>query len=345
MFNETKPILGITLGDPSGVGPEIIVKALSNAHIYQLCNPLVIGDAAILSDTVSWLKSELKINKVSNSKQSFYQFGTVDVFDMGIPLSEDFQIGKVSKSGGELAFQAVKTAILMAMAGEMDGTVTAPINKEAINLAGHHFAGHTEIYAEFTGTKEYCMMLAHEDFRVAHVSTHVSLRTACDRATKARVISVIHLVNEALMKLGIQQPRIAVAGLNPHAGEGGMFGREEIDEIIPAIEKVQSEGILAEGPFPPDTIFPKLKGKFYDIVICMYHDQGHIPTKLIGFNYDIENQRWSSVAGINITLGLPIIRVSVDHGTAFDIAGHGIANEKSMIDAITYAAHLANTKS
>jgi len=345
MFNNSKPILGITLGDPSGVGPEIIVKALAGAQIYELCQPLVIGDTSILKNTANWLKSDVKINQVSDPKHGIYQFGTIDVFNLGIPLESDWQIGEVSKSGGELAFQAVKTAITMAIAGDIHGTVTAPINKEAINLAGHHFAGHTEIYAEFTGTKDYCMMLAHEDFRVAHVSTHVSLRIACDRATKARVILVIHLVNEALQKLGIRQPRIAVAGLNPHAGEGGMFGSEEIDEIIPAIEKVQRDGILAEGPFPPDTIFPKLKGKFYDIVVCMYHDQGHIPTKLIGFNYDIENQRWSSVAGINITLGLPIIRVSVDHGTAFDIAGRGIANEKSMIDAITYAAYLAKTNS
>lgn len=344
MSDSSKPILGITLGDPSGIGPEIVVKSLTDARVYGRCRPLVIGQVESVKHTIRWLGSSLKVNPVARPEHGVYRHGVVDVLDP-VPAHQDIEYppGTVTHHSGEAAFQSVKTAIELAMEGVIAGTVTAPINKEAINLAGHHYAGHTEIYAELTGTRDYCMMLSHEHFRVAHVSTHVSLRVACDRVTKARVIAVIELVNDALIRMGIAKPRIAVAGLNPHAGEGGLFGYEEIAEIIPALNDVRQKGIHAEGPFPPDTIFPKLKARFHDIVICMYHDQGHIPTKLLGFDYDVEQKKWHSVSGINITLGLPIIRTSVDHGTAFDIAGKGIANEKSMLDAIFHAADLAGT--
>ncbi len=341
MIEKTRPLLGITLGDPSGIGPEIIVKALSHPTVHDTCRPLVIGSSAILTQTARQLASEVRINAAPSPDQGLYEPGTIDVLELDLPEMGDWKTGEVSKAGGEISFRAVRRAIELAMTGEIDGTVTTPINKEAINLAGHRFAGHTEIFAEFSGTKDYCMMLAMGDFRVGHVSTHVSLRRACDLATRERVFRVISLLDEALRKLGIENPRLAVAGLNPHAGEGGLFGREEIEEIIPAIEQSRQAGIDAQGPFPPDTLFPKLKGKFFDAAVCMYHDQGHIPTKLLGFQYEAESGSWSSVEGVNITLGLPIIRASVDHGTAFDIAGQGIANEASLLDAITYAAKLS----
>lgn len=195
-------------------------------------------------------------------------------------------------------------------------TVTNAFNKEAVNLAGHHYSGHTEIYADMTGTKNYTMMLAHENLRVVHVSTHVSLREACDRVKKQRVLDVIRIADKACKDLGIKEPKIGVAGLNPHSGEHGLFGREEIDEIIPAIEAAKAEGINADGPVPPDTVFSKARGGWYDIVVAMYHDQGHIPLKVVGFVYNHEKKAWMQWAGVNITLGLPIIRVSVDHGTA-----------------------------
>jgi 4-hydroxythreonine-4-phosphate dehydrogenase len=222
----------------------------------------------------------------------------------------------------------------------IDATITGPIHKEAIQQAGFHFAGHTEIYAALTNTKDYTMMLADGHFRVVHVSTHVSLSDAIKRVKKARVLKVIQLAHDALRKINIENPHIAVAGLNPHAGENGLFGTEEIDEIIPAIEEAKKLGINAEGPFPPDTIFPKMKGGQYDVVVCMYHDQGHIPTKLLGFNYNHSNNRWEGLSGVNITLGLPIIRVSVDHGVAFDKGGKGEANADSMIQALKYGATL-----
>ena len=224
---------------------------------------------------------------------------------------------------------------------EIDATVTNALNKAAINLAGHHFAGHTEIYAHFTGTKNYTMMLAHENLRVVHVSTHVSLREACDRVKKERVLTCIKIAHDACRRLGIESPRVAVAGLNPHSGEGGLFGREEIEEITPAIEEARALGINADGPVPPDTVFSKARGGWYDIVVAMYHDQGHIPLKVTGFVYDQASGRWSNVAGVNVTLGLPIIRASVDHGTAFGHAHQGLANPVSLINAIEYAAKFA----
>ena len=252
--------------------------------------------------------------------------------------------GKKSRPpAGEAAFGYVKKVIELAMAGEIDGTVTNAFNKEAVNLAGHHYSGHTEIYADFTGTKKYTMMLAHENLRVVHVSTHVALREACDRVKKDRVLEVIRIAHQACKDLGIENPKVGVAGLNPHSGENGLFGREEIEEIIPAIGEAVKEGINAEGPVPPDTVFSKARGGWYDIVVAMYHDQGHIPLKVVGFVYNKNEKKWDAVAGVNITLGLPIVRSSVDHGTAFDQAGLGIANELSLMNAIDYGVKLAKS--
>jgi len=340
-----KSKIGITMGDPASIGPEITLKALANPAIYERCQPVVIGDASVMEKMRQHLNIQnVRINAIDNVNEGDYQAGVVNVLDMKLIDAAQLKMGQVSKEAGNAAFQYVKKVIELAMNKEIDATVTNAFNKEAINLAGHHYAGHTEIYAELTNSPKYTMMLAHDDLRVVHVSTHVSLREACDRATKERVLEVIRIADEACKNLGIANPKIGVAGLNPHSGEGGLFGREEIDEIIPAIEQAQSEGILAEGPVPPDTLFPKARGGWYDIVVAMYHDQGHIPLKVIGFVFNRDTQKWDSVEGINITLGLPIIRASVDHGTAFDQAGKGTASELSLLNALDYAIKMADTK-
>ena len=318
---------------------------MNNPSIYEQAKPLVVGDLGMMykaRETVG-LKN-LKFHKISQVSEALFEYGTIDVLDMGLVDSEKLELGKVSKEAGEAAFQYVVKVIELANKGKVDATVTNAFNKEAINLAGHHYSGHTEVYAEYTGTKSYTMMLALGDLRVVHVSTHVSLREACDRVKKDRVLEVIRIANDACKQLGIKNPKVGVAGLNPHSGEGGLFGREEIEEIIPAIEAANAEGILAEGPVPPDTVFSKARGGWYDIVVAMYHDQGHIPLKVVGFVYDRDAQVWEAVEGVNITLGLPIIRVSVDHGTAFDQAGTGQANELSLMNSIDYAIRLAKNR-
>ena len=337
-----KPIIGITMGDPASIGPEISVKALTDPKVLDMCDPLIIGDAAVMEDAVKVVcPGQVKVRAVKNVGEAVFEPGVINVYDMGLVDMDRLEYGKVSAMCGEAAFRYVEKVIALAMDGEIDATVTNALNKAAINLAGHHFAGHTEIYAHFTGTKNYTMMLAHENLRVVHVSTHVSLREACDRVKKERVLTCIKIADEACRALGIEVPRVAVAGLNPHSGEGGLFGREEIDEIAPAIEQARALGINADGPVPPDTVFSKARGGWYDIVVAMCHDQGHIPLKVTGFVYDPVKGRWSNVAGVNVTLGLPIIRASVDHGTAFGHAHQGLANPVSLINAIEYAAKFA----
>lgn len=341
----SKSRIGITMGDPASIGPEITLKALSNPEIYERCEPIVIGDAAVMERMRKHLGMEdIIIRPVENVADGDYRLGTINVLDMKLVDASNLVFGQVSKECGNAAFQYVKKVIELALAGAIDATVTNAFNKEAINLAGHHYAGHTEIYAELTNSPKYTMMLAHDELRVVHVSTHVSLREACDRVKKDRVLEVIRIADEACKNLGIDEPKIGVAGLNPHSGEGGLFGMEEIDEIIPAIEQAKKEGIHADGPVPPDTLFSKARGGWYDICVAMYHDQGHIPLKVIGFVYNKETQKWDSVEGINITLGLPIIRASVDHGTAFDQTGKGTASELSLLNAIDYAIKMADTK-
>lgn len=338
-------IIGITMGDPASIGPEITVKALANASVYEACRPIVVGDAAVMARAAKIVgREDIRIRAVSSVAEAGFEHGTIDVLDMGMTDMDRLETGRVSAMAGEAAFQYVKRVIELANAGEVDGTVTNALNKEAINVAGHHFSGHTEIYAEYTGTRKYTMMLAHQNLRVVHVSTHVSLREACDRVKKARVLEVIRIAHQACRDLGIAQPKIGVAGLNPHSGENGLFGREEIEEIIPAIEAANAEGICAEGPVPADTIFSKARGGWYDIVVAMYHDQGHLPLKLLGFVYNRDAGKWDAVEGVNITLGLPIVRASVDHGTAFDQAGKGVANELSLMNAIDYGVRLAASR-
>jgi 4-hydroxythreonine-4-phosphate dehydrogenase len=343
-----KPIIGITMGDPAGNGPELSVKALSKPEVYQLCKPIIIGDTSCIEEAIQILELENKISvhSLNDVKEARFEFGVIDVLDMNLVDMSKKKFGKVQAMCGEAAFQYVKKVIELAINGEIDGTVTNALNKEALNLAGHHYSGHTEIYADYTNIKSYSMMLAHNNMRVAHVSTHVSLREACDAVKKDRVLEVIRLADEACKSLGIEKPRIAVAGLNPHAGENGLFGREEIEEIQPAIDQALEEGIFIpdKQPVPADTVFSKMDGGWYDIVVVMYHDQGHIPIKLKGFAYNKELNKWDAVSGINITLGLPIIRVSVDHGTGFDQAGKGTASPASLLNAIKYATKYANNR-
>jgi 4-phospho-D-threonate 3-dehydrogenase / 4-phospho-D-erythronate 3-dehydrogenase len=331
------PILAITMGDPSGIGPEIAAKAFANKTIYDYCKPILIGNESIIKKAIAIAHVTLKTNKITEVSQAMFKHGTIDIISIEVPAVDEIRFGEVSSKAGDVAFRAVKKAIELAMHGDVDGTVTGPINKEAINKAGYHFSGHTEIYSHFTMTPKYAMLLAEGNFRVIHVTTHVPLRKACDLVKKDRILEVIHLLNDGLKQLGIPNPKIGVAGLNPHSGDGGLFGTEEIDEIIPAIEEAKNKNILVEGPIPADTLFAIAYGGKYDGCVAMYHDQGHIPFKFLGFQWDEEKKAMKSVKGVNITLGLPIIRTSVDHGTAFEIAGKGIASPDALINAIEYA--------
>jgi 4-hydroxythreonine-4-phosphate dehydrogenase len=340
-MNSHRPLLAITMGDPGGIGPEICAKALAVEEVYAVCRPLVVGDAAIIEDAIRFCGLGLGVCAVDRPVQGRYERGAIDVLDLhNMPLDR-LRYGQVTPEQGKASFEYVAKAIELAQRRVADATVTGPINKAAVNAAGFHYAGHTEIYADKTGTPDYAMMLVHGGFRVAHVSTHVSLRQACDLVRKERVLKVIELAHDAVRRLSGGRARLAVAGVNPHCGEGGLFGTEDDEEIAPAVRAAKERGIDAEGPLPADTVFSKMKGGQYDAVVAMYHDQGHIPVKLLGFRYDEETGIWSSVAGVNVTLGLPIIRTSVDHGTAFDKAGEGKANAQSMVDAIRLAAALA----
>ncbi|MBE7171911.1 MAG: 4-hydroxythreonine-4-phosphate dehydrogenase PdxA [Williamsia sp.] len=341
----TKPLLGITMGDPASIGPEVAVKALADEGTYQICRPLLIGDAQICREAVALCNLPLEVRAVKDSHEARFEAGVIDVYDLAYG-STGIRPGEMSAAAGDASFRSVVKAIDLAMAGEIDGTVTGPINKESINMAGHHYSGHTEIYADYTGTKKYGMLLVEEDLRVVHVSTHVSLRQACDLVKKQRILDTIELLHSACEKLGVPDPKIGVAGLNPHASDGGLFGHEEKEEIIPAVEEARRRGYRVDGPIPADTLFPKSIGGVYDGCVVMYHDQGHIPFKLVGFNWDKSSGKMKSVRGVNITLGLPIIRTSVDHGTAMEIAGKGIASPDAMKLAIQYAVrlHQHNTK-
>jgi 4-hydroxy-L-threonine phosphate dehydrogenase PdxA len=309
------PVIGITMGDPAGIGPEITARALADPSVYRICRPIVIGDAGVMERALSVSGTSLNINPVTEIEAGHFQAGLMDVFDLANVDLSRLEFGKVSAMAGNAAFQAVHKTIELALQKKLDATVTGPIQKEALNLAGHHFSGHTEIYAHFTRTTRYAMLLVHKNMRVIHVSTHVSLRKACELVKKERILEVIALLNDACIQFGISHPRMGVAGLNPHAGDNGLFGNEEQQEILPAILEARQAG---------------------------YYVQGHIPFKLQGFTWDPQNKRMKSVEGVNITLGLPVIRTSVDHGTAFDIAGQGIASPAALLLAIDYAVKMAS---
>ncbi|MCL4861844.1 MAG: 4-hydroxythreonine-4-phosphate dehydrogenase PdxA [Caldilineaceae bacterium] len=329
-----RPLLALTLGDPAGIGPEVVVKALQHTRVYQQCRPLVVGDRRMLAQAAAWVQATaLGFDVVQRPDQGAYTPGVITVLDLGNADPTQIVPGQVSADAGRAAVEYVFRACDLAMAGEVDAIVTAPLNKEAMNLAGFHFAGHTELLAERTGATKVSMLLTGHKLRVVHVSTHVSLAEAIRRVTPARVEEVIDLAQRSCQALGIDQPHIAIAGLNPHASEGGLFGNEEAHAIAPAVAAARARGLNVSDPLPPDTVFLRaVKGEF-DIVVAMYHDQGHIPMKLLAFD-----------SGVNVSMGLPIIRTSVDHGTAFDIAGAGVASEESMVAAIDVAVQMARAR-
>jgi 4-hydroxythreonine-4-phosphate dehydrogenase len=329
------------MGDPASIGPEITIKALQSEKVSSICRPLVVGDAGLMAYTMEHLQWEGQIRPISEVRDALFQPGIIDVLDMKTVDLRNFAWGQVSAMAGHAAFEAVRKVIELALDGEVDATVTGPINKKSINDAGHHFAGHTEIYAHYTGTAKYGMLLVEDNLKVIHVSTHVSLRQACDLVKKERVLAVIGLLKDGLISLGEKNLKIGVAGLNPHAGDSGLFGTEDELEILPAVEEARRLGYDVEGPVPPDTLFAKAATGHYGGVVAMYHDQGHIPFKLNGFKWNAGKKRMDSVKGVNITMGLPIIRTSVDHGTAFEIAGQGIASADAMILAIEAAVQLS----
>ena len=316
--------IAITMGDPSGIGPEISLKTLANYNKYKN-DCLIYGSKDILEYYKDILNIEEEINYIK-STDDFIE-GKINV--LNIESDQEIKIGKVDPYSGRQAYEYIKAAINDALERRVSAVVTCPINKESLNKGGIHYQGHTEIFADLTNTRSYSMMLWSEKLIVNHVSTHVPLEKACDLVKKDRILECIELLNQALIKLKGDNYKLAVAGLNPHAGENSMFGNQEANEIAPAVKEAIEKNIPVEGPVPPDTVFFKAANKIYDGVVCMYHDQGHIPLKLLDF-YN----------GVNVTLGLPIIRTSVDHGTAFDIAGKGKASENSLIQAIKLAKRL-----
>ncbi|GIP40055.1 4-hydroxythreonine-4-phosphate dehydrogenase [Paenibacillus sp. J31TS4] len=325
-----RPVIGITMGDAAGVGPEIILKSLKDAAVYDSCRPFVIGDAKMLERVEPVLQTGLAVRRIASLNEAAFELGTVDCLDLDL-LPADLPFGQVDARAGNAAFRYLEKAIELANAGEIDAICTAPLNKEALHKGGHLYPGHTEILAELTGTKDYSMMLSSPKLKVIHVTTHIGLIDAVKQINPERVYTVLKLAHETLQRAGTSSPRIAVCGINPHAGENGLFGYgEEEEKIIPAVERARAEGIEAIGPLPADTLFFRAVRGDFDIVVAMYHDQGHGPIKVLGLE-----------AGVNITVGLPIIRTSVDHGTAFDIAGKGIADELSLKEAIRQAVELA----
>ena len=340
-----KRILAVTAGDPSGIGPEITLKALLREDIYRTCIPVIIGDGESLRSTVWLLNAGCRLHEVKGCGCEVQNVSPRDIcyIQAGDRRLIPWNMGEVSCEAGKTAFLSVEAGIRMAMNGEADAVVTGPISKEAINLAGYHYSGHTEIFSSYTGTKDYGMLLVSRHLKVIHVTTHMAMRDVYTAITKERVLRTIRLAQEAAWLMG-EKGRIAVAGFNAHCSENGLFGDEEIKEIMPAIRRAQEEGIDVEGPVPPDTVFVKAAAGQYGIVVAMYHDQGHIPVKMDGFHMNPKTGGFETVSGINCTIGLPIIRTSVDHGTAFDRAGKGEANEESMIEAIKMAVLMAGKR-
>lgn len=366
------PRIGITMGDAAGIGPEVIVKALSNRFTYQICQPVVIGSAAVFHDVHRFLSSKgsltqggetlPKINPIHSLNQYGSTFGKIDILDICSLRTVDFSNGMVNPHTGKASVEVIETAVELALKGDLDGITTAPICKAAIHQSGSTFPGHTEMLASLTKSKRTVMMLktwditqqegyelkekrkkmknfsnissnSNKDLTVTFVTNHIPVSEITQNLSINRITDVIQLTYDTLIQLGIESPRIVVAGLNPHSGEESMFGKEEEEYINPAIQQIQTKGLDVVGPLPADTLFMRAIQGEWDAVVVMYHDQGNIPIKMIGFGNVV-----------NITLGLPIIRTSVDHGTAFDIAGQGIANESSLISALSAAAHLAKIK-
>ncbi len=328
-----RPILAITMGDPAGVGPEIVVKALAHAALYERCRPLVIGDQRMLARAAGWVATAPYFDPIPEPAAGHYSAGTITLLDLANADPAALAPGQLAAAAGRAAVDYVFRACDLALVDAVQAVVTAPLNKAAMHLAGYTYAGHTELLTERTHAQRVSMLLTGPKLRVVHVSTHVALAEAIRRVTTGRVGEVIELAYQSCRALGVAEPRIAVAGLNPHAGEAGIFGDQEAREIQPAIDAARARGLQVSDPQPPDTVFLRaVKGEF-DIVVAMYHDQGHIPMKLLAFD-----------SGVNVSMGLPIIRTSVDHGTAFDIAGTGKASEESLLAAIDVALQMVAAK-
>ena len=330
----TSPLIAITMGDPAGIGPEIIIKALGAETVFARCRPVVVGDAGTLSDTAHWLQMPVVINAIERLAAGNFKPGVLNLLPLTHLSSGEITVGAPQKKGGEAAYRYIEQGVALTKAGVVDALVTAPISKEALNAAGYPFPGHTELLAAMTGAKDQVMMLAGPRLRVALVTTHLPLREVSARLSQEKIKKTIQITAQWLREyFGISTPRLAVAGLNPHAGEGGLFGSEEAAIIKPAIEECRRAGIVVQGPFPADSLFFHAVSGEYDAVVSMYHDQGLIPLKLLHFR-----------DGVNITLGLPIIRTSVDHGTGYDIAGQGKADPTSLINAILTASQMVLAK-
>ena len=324
------PTIAITMGDPAGIGPEIIMKALAQPEVHALCRPLVIGDAARLRRAGRIVGTGIAVDALTDARAADFTGGAVQCLDLAC-VPEDLPFGQVSPAAGEAAYRFIETAVQVVQAGRAQGICTAPLSKEALHAAGHRFPGHTELLAHLTGTPEVSMMLVSPKLRVIHVTTHIGLIDAVAKIEPGLVGRVIARGHDVLVRAGIANPKIGVCAINPHAGENGLFGRgEEAEKIAPAVEACRARGWDVRGPLPADTLFFLAGRGDYDMVVAMYHDQGHGPIKVLGLE-----------AGVNITVGLPVIRTSVDHGTAFDIAGTGVADERSLVEALRQAVDLA----
>jgi 4-hydroxythreonine-4-phosphate dehydrogenase len=333
MPDQTRPRVAITLGDAAGVGPEVCVKALADPEVRRTLRPLLVGPWEIAREAARFSDPPLALRRVGLIAEATFPEDETEVLGVGDLTPASVPVGKLSAAAGAAAVAAVETAAKLALAGEVEAVVTAPLNKEGMRLAGVSYPGHTEILADLARVRSARMLLVSGPLRVCHVTVHVSLREALDLVRRERIVATIRDAAAGLARLGIDAPHLAVAGLNPHAGEGGMFGSEEIEEIAPACADAQAAGLRVSGPLPPDTVFMRAARGEFDGVIAMYHDQGHIPIKLFGFDQ-----------GVNITLGLPFIRTSVDHGTAYDIAGRGVADPASMKEALRLAVLMASHK-
>lgn len=329
-MSHSLPVIGITMGDAAGVGPEIIVKSFANDSLYSLAKAVVIGDARRLQKANALLGTQVRVRAIEDIADAAFERGVIDCIDLQL-IPDDLAFGRLSPIAGDAAFRFIERAVELAKAQKIDAICTAPLNKEALHAGGHKFPGHTEMLAHLTGVEEVSMMLVAPNLRVIHVTTHIGLLDAIRKIEPGLVERTIQRGYDTLRKASIANPRIAVCGINPHAGENGLFGYgEEEEKIIPAVQKLRDKGMDIEGPLPADTLFFRAGRGDFDLVVAMYHDQGHGPVKVLGLE-----------AGVNITVGLDVIRTSVDHGTAFDIAGKGIADERSLLEALRQGAELA----
>ena len=336
------PIVGVTMGDPCGIGPEIVLKSLCDDKLHRHdCRFIVFGSSDVLREMVQKLALDIEVCSTKSVEEATVDAKRIVVYECSNfgPVGDRF--GKELKEAGQAALDAIHRSAELVCAKEIQAVATAPVSKTSLHMAGCKVPGHAEIFAGHAKADIVATMLMHGEFRVVHLSTHVSLREACDLVKQDRIVTMTKLAHQALLAMGIKEPKIALAGLNPHGGDGGLFGTEEAEEIAPAAKKLQQLGIRAEGPIPADIVFSQALGGMWDAVLAMYHDQGHIPIKTASFSYDRKAKRWESTGGATLTLGLPFARTSVDHGTAFDVAGKGIAEPSAMREAIALAAKMA----